>query len=134
MRTHATQYEAGLAPHQISFLYLTQGEGLIAANSVMFQMCRRGAVVGDQGGGTAGVQFTGDGLDVAGGVDVDEMGGCGMGKDPATSVVDADLRHHRVKNLFVVDGSALPTALGVNPCETIYGLAHRARDVVAGAV
>ena len=63
-----------------------------------------------------------------------QMGGCAMGKDPATSVVDADLRHHRVKNLFVVDGSALPTALGVNPSETIYGLSHRARDVVAAAV
>lgn len=63
-----------------------------------------------------------------------QMGGCAMGKDPATSVVDAELRHHRVKNLFVVDGSALPTGLGVNPSETIYGLSHRARDVVAGSV
>lgn len=63
-----------------------------------------------------------------------QMGGCCMGRDPATSVVDSDLRHHRVANLFVVDGSALPTALGVNPSETIYGLSHRACDVVAAAV
>jgi choline dehydrogenase-like flavoprotein len=63
-----------------------------------------------------------------------QMGGCAMGKDPTTSVVDSQLRHHRVKNLFVVDGSALPTALGVNPSETIYGLSHHARDVVASAV
>lgn len=59
-----------------------------------------------------------------------QMGGAAMGPDPATSVVDPDLRHHQIANLFVVDGSVLPTALGVNPSETIYGLAHRARDVV----
>ena len=63
-----------------------------------------------------------------------QMGGCAMGPDPATSVVGPDLRHHRVPNLFVVDGSVLPTALGVNPSETIYGLAHRARRAVGSAV
>jgi choline dehydrogenase-like flavoprotein len=63
-----------------------------------------------------------------------QMGGCAMGPDPATSVVRPDLRHHRVANLFVVDGSVLPTALGVNPSETIYGLAHRARTAVGAAV
>lgn len=59
-----------------------------------------------------------------------QMGGAAMGPDPATSVVDLELRHHTVKNLFVVDGSVLPTALGVNPSETIYGIAHWARDAV----
>jgi len=63
-----------------------------------------------------------------------QMGGCQMGPDPATSVVDPTLRHHDVPNLFVVDGSILPTALGVNPSETIYGIAHMARDAVASAV
>jgi choline dehydrogenase-like flavoprotein len=63
-----------------------------------------------------------------------QMGGCSMGVDKATSVVDAKLRHHDVRNLFVVDGSVLPTALGVNPSETIYALAHRARGDVVGAV
>jgi choline dehydrogenase-like flavoprotein len=63
-----------------------------------------------------------------------QMGGCAMGPDPATSVVDEQLRHHHVRNLFVVDGSVLPTALGVNPSETIYALAHRARDFVAAAL
>lgn len=63
-----------------------------------------------------------------------QMGGCTMGPDPATSVVDPSLRHHRVPNLFVVDGSVLPTALGVNPSETIYGIAHRAVADVASAV
>ncbi len=63
-----------------------------------------------------------------------QMGGCAMGSDPATSVVDSTLRHHQIHNLFVVDGSVFPTSLGVNPSETIYALAHWARDRVAAAV
>lgn len=63
-----------------------------------------------------------------------QMGGCAMGADPTTSVVNSRHQHHHVENLFVVDGSVLPTALGVNPSETIYGLAHRARAFVADAV
>ncbi len=63
-----------------------------------------------------------------------QMGGCSMGPDPATSVVGVNHRHHTVHNLYIVDGSVLPTALGVNPSQTIYGLAHRARDIVASAV
>lgn len=63
-----------------------------------------------------------------------QMGGACMGADPTTSVVNAHHQHHTIPNLFVVDGSVLPTSLGVNPSQTIYGLAHRARDFVAGAV
>ncbi len=55
-----------------------------------------------------------------------QMGGCSMGGDPKTSVVRSDFRHHDIQNLFVVDGSVLPTSLGVNPSETIYGLASYA--------
>ena len=63
-----------------------------------------------------------------------QMGGCAMGPDPARSVVGPDHRVHGHPNLFVVDGSVLPTALGVNPSQTIYALAWRARAAVAGAV
>ncbi|MEY3013961.1 MAG: hypothetical protein RIT45_2696 [Pseudomonadota bacterium] len=63
-----------------------------------------------------------------------QMGGAAMGRDPARSVVRPDHRHHRVEGLYVVDGSVLPSALGVNPSETIYGLAHRARGFVAEAL
>jgi choline dehydrogenase-like flavoprotein len=62
-----------------------------------------------------------------------QMGGCAMGPDPEASVVDETLRHHRVENLWVVDGSVLPTGLGVNPSETIYGIAHWATQHVASS-
>jgi choline dehydrogenase-like flavoprotein len=53
------------------------------------------------------------------------MGGAMMGDDPQKAVVrSSDLRHHTVENLHVVDGSVFPTSLGVNPQESIYGLAH----------
>lgn len=63
-----------------------------------------------------------------------QMGGCAMGDDPETSVVSSRLQHHEVSNLFVVDGSVFPTSLGVNPSNTIYALAHRARSFVADAL
>ena len=54
-----------------------------------------------------------------------QMGGCRMGDDPKSSIVRSeDLRHHTIKNLHVIDGSVFPTSLGVNPQESIYGLAR----------
>lgn len=53
------------------------------------------------------------------------MGTARMGHDPETSVVDASNRAHDVPNLFIVDGSSLPTGGGVNPTSTIQALALR---------
>jgi len=59
------------------------------------------------------------------------LGGCAMGGDPRTSVVDAQGRHHHLENLAVIDGSVFPTSLGVNPCESIYALAARNATLLA---
>ncbi len=61
------------------------------------------------------------------------MGGCAMGRDPEKSVVDSRLKLHWLDNVWVVDGSVFPTSLGVNPQETIYGIAHWASDHIATA-
>ena len=63
-----------------------------------------------------------------------QMGGCRMGKDPSTSVVDTHLRYHSLDNLFVVDGSVFPTSLGVNPQETIFGIARWAAGHIGQSV
>ncbi|MFZ5438401.1 MAG: GMC family oxidoreductase N-terminal domain-containing protein [Myxococcota bacterium] len=63
-----------------------------------------------------------------------QMGGCQMGKDPRTSVVDPHLKFHTMDNLFVVDGSVLPTSLGVNPQETIFGIARWAAGHLGAAL
>jgi choline dehydrogenase-like flavoprotein len=53
------------------------------------------------------------------------MGTCRMGDDPRTSVVDRNCRMHEVANVFVVDTSCFPTALGVNPMVTTMANALR---------
>ena len=51
------------------------------------------------------------------------FGGCVMGKDPRTSVVDGLGRVHGAEALVVADASVIPSNLGVNPQHTIMGLA-----------
>jgi choline dehydrogenase-like flavoprotein len=62
------------------------------------------------------------------------LGTARMGRDPATSVVGADHQVHDCRALYVIDGSAVPTALGVNPQVTIMALATRAAEKVAAAL
>jgi choline dehydrogenase-like flavoprotein len=53
------------------------------------------------------------------------VGGCRMGSDPQRSVVDADHRAWEVPNLFIADGSVMPTQGSANPAITIMALASR---------
>ena len=56
------------------------------------------------------------------------VGAARMGADPATSVVDKFGRTHDIANLFVCDGSILPTQGSANPGLTIQALAARTAD------
>ena len=51
-----------------------------------------------------------------------------MGRDPATSVVDASGEAHEVERLFVGDSSVIPTVGGANPTLTAQALAARTAD------
>jgi cholesterol oxidase len=59
---------------------------------------------------------------------VHPLGGCPMADDPAAGVVDDFGRVHGYPGLHVLDGSIVPTALGVNPSKTIAALAERGAD------
>lgn len=59
------------------------------------------------------------------------LGTCRMGKDPRTSVLDPWGQAHDVPGLWVVDGSMLPGATGVNPQVTIMAFATRAAGAMA---
>lgn len=51
-----------------------------------------------------------------------------MGADPATSVIDRDLVHHRYRNLLLLGSGAFPTAAPANPTLTLSALSIRAAD------
>lgn len=59
-------------------------------------------------------------------------GTCRMGTDVATSGATPDGERHGVRGLYITDGSLLPTALGVNPQETIMALATVLAERMAG--
>jgi len=59
------------------------------------------------------------------------LGTARMGDDPATSVIDKYHRTHDVRNLFLCDGSSLPTSTRGQPTHTIEALAFRAGEHIA---
>jgi hypothetical protein len=54
------------------------------------------------------------------------QGTCRMGKDPASSIVDDGLVHHRVRNLFVLGTSVWPSCGTATPSLTAAALSLRA--------
>ena len=56
------------------------------------------------------------------------VGGCRMAADERHGVVNADHQSFAVPNLYLVDGSVLPTQGSANPALTIMALAARCAD------
>jgi len=54
------------------------------------------------------------------------LGGCPMGGDAASGVVDVDHQVFNYPGLYVADGSVVPVNLGVNPSLTIAAMTERA--------
>jgi choline dehydrogenase-like flavoprotein len=59
------------------------------------------------------------------------MGGCAMGEDVKTSVVNSEGRFHHADNLYIIDGSVFPTSIGANPQLSIYALALKQASTLA---
>ncbi len=55
-----------------------------------------------------------------------------MGNDPSKSVVNAYGQTHDVPNLYIMDGSVMPTSSCVNPTGTVAALALRNTEFVIG--
>jgi choline dehydrogenase-like flavoprotein len=62
------------------------------------------------------------------GLDIHEMGGCRMGRDPKTSLLNGYNQFHTCKNVFVTDGAAMTTTSTQNPSLTFMALTARAVD------
>lgn len=58
------------------------------------------------------------------------MGGCRMGEDARTSVVDPWGRLHKQKDVYVADASIFPAAAEINPIMTIMALADRVAETI----
>jgi choline dehydrogenase-like flavoprotein len=67
------------------------------------------------------------------GLGIHEMGGARMGRDPKTSVVNANNQVHEVPNLYVTDGAFMTSASCVNPSLTYMAFTARAADHAAAA-
>ena len=57
-----------------------------------------------------------------------QAGGCRFGNDPKTSVLDRNCKVHEVENLYITDGSFMPTGGSVPYTWTIYANAFRVAD------
>jgi choline dehydrogenase-like flavoprotein len=62
------------------------------------------------------------------GLDIHEMGGVRMGKDPKTSLLNGFNQFHNVKNVFVTDGSCMTSTSTQNPSLTYMAFTARAVD------
>jgi gluconate 2-dehydrogenase alpha chain len=84
------------------------------------------AILQEMGAATiwTGTRFTGAGS-------AHDLGGCRMGTDPASSVVDQTLRVWSTPNLYVYGGAVFPSGGGINPTRTIQALVWRAAEALA---
>jgi choline dehydrogenase-like flavoprotein len=64
----------------------------------------------------------------AAGLDIHEMGGVRMGKDPKTSMLNKWNQLHACKNVFVTDGACMTSTSTQNPSLTYMALTARAAD------
>ncbi len=62
------------------------------------------------------------------GLDIHEMGGVRMGKDPKTSMLNKWNALHHCKNVFVTDGASMTSTSTQNPSLTYMALTARAAD------
>ena len=61
------------------------------------------------------------------------MGGCAIGTDAQTSVVNPAFQVHGCENLYTADTSIFPNAPGINPALTVMALAYKlAQELVKG--
>jgi choline dehydrogenase-like flavoprotein len=62
------------------------------------------------------------------GLDIHEMGGCRMGKDPKTSMLNKWNQFHNCPNVFVTDGACMVSTSTQNPSITFMAITARAAN------
>jgi choline dehydrogenase-like flavoprotein len=67
------------------------------------------------------------------GLDIHEMGGCRMGKDPKESILNEWNQMHLCKNVFVTDGACMTSTGNQSPSILYMALTARAVDYAVKA-
>ena len=65
------------------------------------------------------------------GLDIHEMGGCRMGKDPKHSLLNEHNQLHHCKNVFVTDGACMTSTGNQSPSILYMALTARAANYAA---
>jgi choline dehydrogenase-like flavoprotein len=68
------------------------------------------------------------------GLDIHEMGGVRMGKDPKTSMLNKWNQLHACKNVFVTDGACMTSTSTQNPSLTYMAMTARSADYAVKAM
>jgi choline dehydrogenase-like flavoprotein len=68
------------------------------------------------------------------GLDIHEMGGCRMGKDPSESILNENNQMHLCKNIFVTDGACMTSTGNQSPSILYMALTARAVDYAVNAI
>ena len=68
------------------------------------------------------------------GLDIHEMGGCRMGKDPRTSLLNEWNQLHQCKNVFVTDGACMTSTGNQSPSILYMALTARAANYAAAQI
>jgi choline dehydrogenase-like flavoprotein len=68
------------------------------------------------------------------GLDIHEMGGCRMGRDPKTSMLDAHNRLHACPNVYVTDGACMTSTGNQSPSILYMALTARAANHAVNAL
>jgi len=63
-----------------------------------------------------------------------QAGGCRFGNDPSKSVLDKDCKTHEVENLYITDGSFMPTGGSMPYTWTIYANSFRVADIIISKI
>jgi choline dehydrogenase-like flavoprotein len=68
------------------------------------------------------------------GLDIHEVGGVRMGKDPKTSLLNEFNQMHACKNVFVTDGACMVSTGTQNPSLTFMAITARAANYAVAAL
>jgi choline dehydrogenase-like flavoprotein len=68
------------------------------------------------------------------GLDIHEMGGCRMGKDPETSLLNEWNQLHLCKNVFVTDGACMTSTGNQSPSILYMALTARAANYAVSEI